>query len=221
MSRQRASEDRQRIKRRRLVYLSALVILSAVLAGFYIARPEQFFKRPQELFDSTWKIDLVGHYLAGVLVAFGLFLALRFVVTRRWLWHLILILTHAGLMAWFEKGEFGFDELIQPLFPFLDKTQKGNTDTMLDIVAADAGLLTAYISRWLYASIFPSEALKEYLFHLAELSAWTSIFSKQLSVEYHGQRKKEANARRQRFFNKIRASKLHLPGGSKAGRTPI
>src|SRR3989344_5533050 len=220
MPRPRASEDWQRIKRRRLVYLAALVILSAVLAGFYIARPERFFNRPQELFDSAWKIDLVGHYLAGILVAFGLFIVLRFVVARRLLWHLILILTRAGLMAWFEKAEFGFDELIQPWFPQLDKAQKGEIDTMLDLAAADSGLLTAYISRWLYASIFPSEALKEYLFHLAELHSTARKEAKQLALEYRKQKKEEASARRKKLLAKISGSGQNLPNGSKAGKTP-
>ena len=220
MPRPRASEDWQRIKRRRLVYLAALVILSAVLAGFYIARPERFFNRPQELFDSAWKIDLVGHYLAGILVAFGLFIVLRFVVARRWLRHLILILTHAGLMAWFEKAEFGFDELIQPWFPQLDKAQKGEIDTMLDLAAADSGLLTAYISRWLYASIFPSEALKEYLFHLAELHSTARKEARQLALEYRKQRKEEAKTRRGEILGKIKASGPRLSSGLRAVQIP-
>ena len=220
MSRQRASEDRQRIKRRRLVYLSALIIVSAALSVFYIVRPEPFFERPQILFDSAWKLDLAGHYLFGILVAFGLFLLFRMVITRTWLKHLFIVLAHAGIMAWFEKAEFGFDELIQPWFPALDKLQKGNTDTILDLVAADAGLLTAYISRWLYASIFPSEALKEYLFHLAELHSTARKEAKQLALEYRKQKKEEASARRKKLLAKISGSGQNLPNGSKAGKTP-
>jgi len=220
MSRQRASEDRQRIKRRRLVYLSALIIVSAALSVFYIVRPEPFFERPQILFDSAWKLDLAGHYLFGILVAFGLFLLFRMVITRTWLKHLFIVLAHAGIMAWFEKAEFGFDELIQPWFPALDKLQKGNTDTMLDLVAAAAGLLTAYISRWLYASIFPSEALKEYLFHLAELHSTARKEARQLALEYRKQRKEEAKTRRGEILGKIKASGPRLSSGLRAVQIP-
>lgn len=212
--------DRARIRKRIRAFLLTLAILGFVFASFYLIRPESVFNRPQELFDSAWKLDLLGHYLAGILVAFWLFFVLRFVIVRRWLWHLILILSHAGIMAWFEKGEFGFDWLIQPWFPHLDKLQKGEIDTMLDLVAADTGLLTAYFLRWLYGSIFPSEALKEYMFHLAELSLRARKEARQLALEYRRHRKEKLMSRLKAGRKKLKIPTLGLSSGSKAGEIP-
>lgn len=146
------------------------------------------------------------------------------VITRIWLKHLLIVLAHTGVMAWFEKAEFGYDELIQPWFPQWDKTQKGNYDTMYDLLVADPGLLTAYALRgawnFVYALAMPGNAKREYLAHLAELSSWTRAQSKELAVEYRRHRKEERRIRRGEILRKIRASRPRLSGDLRAVRIP-
>jgi len=107
-----------------------------------------------------------------------------------------------GWGAIFEIVEFFFDLLRPRFFPWLDSAQKGNTDTMFDLIADVSGLLVAFavwvLFRVAYKFFRPNAARAEYLADRKELAAHQRADAEGLEKEYREELRKERALRRKK-----------------------
>lgn len=106
------------------------------------------FSEPTELWNAPWKFDTVGHAIAGAYLAFSFLYLFRNYVAQGFfqltgkkvlalvVWAIVEFL----LVAW-ELGEMMYDLWGQPYLPWLEKAQKGDIDTMVDIAVGFAANL--------------------------------------------------------------------------------
>lgn len=189
-------ETRERLKRRRKIYVRCLIFALLAALFFWGLRPEFFFKRPQTLYDSAWWLDFIGHFFIFFIVGFLAIYESRFIAQsafKRWR---SVFMECLGWGAGFEILEFIIDGTRALWLPFfanliknIDTLQKGNEDTMYDLIADGGGALAA-ILVWLfikaiYARLNPSEARAEYLTGQSELIAHHRAEAKRLEKDYH------------------------------------
>lgn len=190
-------ETQERLRRRRKIFIRCLIFILLVALLFWGIRLEMFFKKPQVFKDTSWWLDFAGHFFVFFIIGLLAIYESRLILQssfRRWR---SMFMECLGWGALFEIGEFTFDLLRPHYFPWLDSTQKGNDDTMYDLIADASGVLAAVI-LWLaiktiYSRLYPSDARAEYLAERAEMLAHQKAETRRLEKEYHRELRQELN----------------------------
>ncbi len=193
---------RLRLKRRRKIFVRCLILVLLAALIFWGLRLEIFFKKPQVFGDTSWWLDFAGHFFIFFIVSLLAIYESRLILQssfRRWRSVFMECLGWGGL---FEIMEFILDKTrdwwlsyAALWFSNLDTLQKGNDDTMWDLIADGSGVLVA-ITIWLvikttYARFYPSDARAEYLAERKELMTHQKSEAKRLEKEYYHELRKE------------------------------
>lgn len=192
---------RERLKKRRKIFIRCLIFILLAALLFWGIRLDMFFKKPQVFKDTSWWLDFAGHFFVFFIVGFLAIYESRLILHssfRRWR---SMFMECLGWGAAFEIFEFLIDQTrfwwfsyLADWFSNIDTLQKGNEDTMYDLIADGGGVLTAMllwiVIKAIYAWLFPSEARAEYLAERAELVAHQREEARKLEKEYLGELRK-------------------------------
>ena len=186
---------RERLRARRKIFVRFLIFILLFSLLVWGLRPEFFFKKPQYIFDNSWWLDFAGHFFIFFVIGFLAIYESRLILQSGFRRLRAMLMECLGWGALFVIGEFIFDLFRPHYFPWLDSAQKGNTDTMYDLVADGSGVLAA-IFLWLaikavYAWLYPSDARAEYLAERAELAAHQKAEARKIEREHIRELRKE------------------------------